>query len=134
MKICITSTGKDLESTIDPRFGRCAFFLFLTEDGEVEEAIENPGVNFSHGAGVNAAQTVISKNAKVVITGNMGPRAYSLLDQAGVKIFLAPLGISAKEAFLKWKNNELPLLSELIQKRGFGRGPRGRRGPRRWFL
>jgi len=28
MKICITSQGKNLESEIDPRFGRCKYFIF----------------------------------------------------------------------------------------------------------
>ena len=34
MKIAISSTGKTLESEIDPKFGRCAYFLIIDVDNK----------------------------------------------------------------------------------------------------
>ena len=50
MKIAITSTGNSLESTIDSRFGRCAYF-FLRFESKAIEIIPNPNKDVEDGAG-----------------------------------------------------------------------------------
>jgi len=39
-----------------------------------------------HGAGIQAALKVVEADADVVLTGIMGPKAFSLLQAAGVKV------------------------------------------------
>ena len=63
MKIAVSSTGKDLNSQIDPRFGRCQYFIFLDPETMEFEAFENTGLMASGGAGVQAAQLVAQKGA-----------------------------------------------------------------------
>ena len=90
MKICITSTGKDLDAAVDQVFGRARYFLFV--DGETGEttAIENsPG---AHGAGVQAAQRLDEQGARVLITGNVGPNAVQGLRAAGIEIYTGAKG------------------------------------------
>ena len=52
MKIAITSTGKDLDSQVDPRFGRCAYFLIVNIDDMSFEAIDNASMSLGGGAEV----------------------------------------------------------------------------------
>jgi predicted Fe-Mo cluster-binding NifX family protein len=49
MKIGVTATGKDLESQMDPRFGRCAYFILVDPDTEEFEAVDNPGISAGGG-------------------------------------------------------------------------------------
>jgi predicted Fe-Mo cluster-binding NifX family protein len=89
MKICITSLGKDLESEIDPRFGRCKYFIFCDTDTMQYEAVENSWREAQQGAGTQAGQFVASKGAKILITGKIGPGAERVIKSAGIKIFEA---------------------------------------------
>ena len=131
MRICITSSGSNLDSPIDPRFGRAQYFLLLDEEGDLKEVSSNPGVLARGGAGVAAAQKVVNQEIDILITGNIGPNAVGVLGIAKLKIFLCPMGIKAKEAFLMWKENKLTQVKEPSVPGHFGMGPgRGLRGPR----
>lgn len=86
MKVCITSLGRDLYSEIDLRFGRCNFFIFVDTDSMQYDAIENPWKEAQQGAGIQAAQMVINKGVKKLITGKVGPSAERVLIKAGIII------------------------------------------------
>ncbi|MCD4778892.1 MAG: NifB/NifX family molybdenum-iron cluster-binding protein [Desulfobacterales bacterium] len=103
MKIAVSSYGKDLNSQIDPRFGRCAYFLIVNTDDMSFEAFENKGVSLSGGAGIQAGQFVVSKGAEALITGNCGPKAVQTLSAAGVELFTGHTG-SVIEALEKYKS------------------------------
>jgi len=68
MKIAVSSSGKDLDSHVDPRFGRCACFVIVETDDMSFEAFDNASISLGGGAGIQAAQFVASKGAKAVIT------------------------------------------------------------------
>ncbi|GAQ94263.1 predicted Fe-Mo cluster-binding protein, NifX family [Thermodesulfovibrio aggregans] len=89
MKICVTSQDKDLNSEIDPRFGRCKYFIFLDTDTMQYEAVENPWRDAQQGAGTQAGQFVASKGVKALITGKIGPGAERIIKAAGIKVFEA---------------------------------------------
>ncbi len=131
MKICITSLGPNLNSLIDPRFGRAQFFLILDKNGNLKEALPNPGIGAMHGAGIAAAQTIVSKEVDVLITGNIGPNAIGVLKTTGIKIFLAMPGSAAKDVFSMWKENKLTQAKIPTVPGHLGGGPpSGSRGPR----
>ncbi|MBZ9572675.1 NifB/NifX family molybdenum-iron cluster-binding protein [Patescibacteria group bacterium] len=131
MKICITSLGPNLDSPIDPRFGRAQYFLLLDEKGNLEEVLPNPGVHAMRGAGIAAAQEIASWGVNVLITGNIGPNAFGVLVSSGIKVFLAPTGISAREVFEMWKENKLSQVQGPSVPGHFGMGPPpGGGGPR----
>ena len=136
-KVCITSIGPTLDSPVDPRFGRAAFFIFLDEKGNIEESVPNPGVEAFRGAGIAAAQEVVKRKVDSIISGNIGPSAFSVLQASGVKIFLSPVSVSVKEGFRMWKDNKLSSISGPSATgfgRGYGRGwGRGFFGRRRGF-
>lgn len=107
MKICITSTGPNLDSPIDPRFGRCAYFLIVDEQGKLIKTVENTGVQAMRGAGVTAAQIVANEGVDIIITSNIGPNAFSVLGSSGIKVFLAEFGTTAKDALEMYKEGKL---------------------------
>ncbi len=108
MSICVTATGNSLDSQVDPRFGRAAWFLFVDEnDLSVKEAVENPNVNAMGGAGIQSAQMVAEKGAKVLLTGSLGPNAVTALDAAGIKVVTGVHGISCRQAVERLKRGEL---------------------------
>ena len=92
MKIAVSSTGKDLESEIDARFGRCPFFLIIEIEGRKIKnvrAVENTASAQVGGAGMTAAQIVADQNVEAVITANVGPRAFDVFGQLGIKVYTA---------------------------------------------
>ncbi|MFH1293957.1 MAG: NifB/NifX family molybdenum-iron cluster-binding protein [Pseudomonadota bacterium] len=107
MKIAVSSSGTDLDSQVDPRFGRCAYFIIVETDDMGFEAFENGSIALGGGAGIQAAQFVASKGAKAVITGNVGPNAVQTLSAAGVETFVGQSGAvrEAIERYTKGKIN-----------------------------
>jgi predicted Fe-Mo cluster-binding NifX family protein len=86
MKVAITSTGNSLDSTIDQRFGRCAFFvIYDTETGGVE-ILPNPNRDAQEGAGPASVQLVASRDVKKIISGEFGVKIKSLLDSLGIQM------------------------------------------------
>jgi predicted Fe-Mo cluster-binding NifX family protein len=123
MKIAVSSDGKNLDSQIDPRFGRCRYFLIAETEDMSFEACENENASLGGGAGIQSAQFVVSRGANDVITGNCGPNALRTLNAAGVKVFLGQGG-TVKEALQRYKNGELSAGTEpnVAEHFGMGRG------------
>lgn len=106
MKIAVSSAGTQLDSQIDPRFGRCAYFLIVETEDMSFEAFDNENIALGGGAGIQSAQFIASKGAEAVITGSCGPNAVRTLSAAGVKLFVNQSGI-VKEAVERHKKGEL---------------------------
>ncbi len=90
MKIAISSTGNNLESEVDARFGRCSYFLIVEiEDNKIKDfkAIENTAKAQMGGAGITAGEMVANQKVDAVITTNTGPRAFSVFEQLGIKVY-----------------------------------------------
>ena len=87
MKTAITSKGQDLDSEVDPRFGRAAYILIIDTDTLEFEVIDNAqNVNSFKGAGIQAAASISEKNAEVLLTGFCGPNAFKTLEAANIKV------------------------------------------------
>jgi len=106
MKLCITSTGTSLDSNVDPRFGRCPYFIIYDIDSDTFESIENVSREAMGGAGIQAGQLIASKNAGAVITGNFGPNAFRVLQAAKIKMYSGVSG-TVSEAIEKYKSGQL---------------------------
>jgi len=106
MKIAVTSIGGDMDSQVDPRFGRAAWFVVVDTESMAFEAVENRNVDTSGGAGINAAKVVIDAGAKAVLTGNCGPNAERTLRAGDVKLYTGVAGTVA-EAVEQFKAGQL---------------------------
>ncbi len=87
MKIALTTTGNDLNAQLDPRFGRAAKFIVVDLETDSFQVVDNAHINASHGAGIQAAEAVINLGAEAVVTGRCGPKAFRVLQSAGVAIY-----------------------------------------------
>ena len=88
MKLAFTTLGENLNSPLDPSFGRARNFLVYDLQTQAIEIISNAqNLQAAQGAGIQAAQTIAKAGAKVLITGHCGPKAFRVLEAAGIKVF-----------------------------------------------
>jgi len=95
MNIAITATEPSLDANVDPRFGRCPYFLIVDTDNLNFEAVENSNVMLGGGAGIQSAQLMAEKGVQFVLTGNCGPNAYQTLSAAGIGVIIGCSGTAA---------------------------------------
>jgi predicted Fe-Mo cluster-binding NifX family protein len=108
MKVAISAQGNDIDSLVDPRFGRARWFIVAdTESGQWQAHDNATNVDASGGAGVQAGSTVASQGAEVVITGNVGPNAHKVLAAANIAIYQAGNGTNVRDALAAFKRGEL---------------------------
>jgi predicted Fe-Mo cluster-binding NifX family protein len=106
-KVAVSSQGKELESQVDPRFGRAAYFLVVDTDSMDFVVLDNTQTRgMSHGAGIQAAEMVSKAGATALLSGVVGPKAWSALEAAGVAIIQDAKGTVA-EAVEDFKNGKL---------------------------
>lgn len=97
MRVAVTSQGKELTSEVDPRFGRAACFLIVDTDTGEHRAVDNSqNLNAAQGAGIQAAQTVAGQRVDAVLTGHCGPKAFQVLRQGGIEVYLGATGTVAE--------------------------------------
>lgn len=106
MKVAVSSTGEDLLSQIDPRFGRCAFFVIVETDDLSFEVFNNENIALSGGAGIQSASFVSSNGIVAVLTGNCGPNAMKALSAGGIEVFTGQTG-TVEDAVLRYKTGSL---------------------------
>jgi predicted Fe-Mo cluster-binding NifX family protein len=132
MKVAVSASGTDLSSQVDPRFGRCPYYVIVYTDTMAFEVVSNTTNSSAHGAGVQAARLVASKGVKAVLTGNVGPNAYGALSASSIQVVSGVTG-SVMDAVERFKRGELKQTGGPTVGGHFGTGGRGsgRRGGRR---
>lgn len=110
MRIAVTAQGADLDSAMDPRFGRCRNFVIVDSDSDKFEAFSNESVMASGGAGTQSAQSLVNKGVDAVVTGNVGPNAARALETAGIKVYVATSG-TVRDALQAYKEGRLSPVS-----------------------
>ena len=107
MKIILTATTPSIDSNVDPRFGRGAYFIVADPDTLEWQAHANPAVGASGGAGTQAAQLVANQKVEAVISGDFGPNAYNALQAAGIAMYLFGASTTVKQAIEQFKAGQL---------------------------
>lgn len=92
MRIVVSAQGENLDAPASPVFGRCPIYIFVDSETMQFETVPNPAMSQSGGAGIQAAQFVLERGAQAVLTGNLGPNAFDVLQAAGVPGYLVPEG------------------------------------------
>lgn len=121
MKIAISATAPSLDADVDPRFGRCSYFIIIDPETMGFEALENSNAMAAGGAGISTAQMIAGKGVQVVLTGNCGPKAYQTLSPAGVQVITGVVG-RIKDAVEAYRAGKLQPSAEPSVDAHFGMG------------
>ncbi len=121
MKIVVTANGADLDAPASPVFGRCPTYVFVDTETMEFEAVGNPAIAASGGAGIQAAQFIIERGAQAVVTGNVGPNAFNVFLAANVPIYVFAGG-TVREAVEMCKARKLQSVGGASAQAGMGMG------------
>ena len=124
MKIAVTASGPTLDDQVDPRFGRCPYFLIVETDTMEFEALENANIAVGGGAGIQSGQLMADRDVKAVLTGNCGPNAFQTLGAAGIQVIVGVSGV-VRQAVEQFKSGGFSTASDPNVASHFGIGPGG---------
>ena len=111
MKILVSAVSPDLDSPIDPRFGRAAYFIVIDTNTRDWQAHPNPAAEASGGAGTQAAQYVANYGLRVVVSGDFGPNACNALNAAGISMYLLGTSQKVRETVEDYRASQLAPVS-----------------------
>jgi predicted Fe-Mo cluster-binding NifX family protein len=130
MTVAISATNPSLDASVDPRFGRCQYFLLIEPDTMSFTTERNMSKGAVSGAGISAAQYLVNKGIRTIITGRVGPNAFDVLSSAGIKIMTGAQG-TVRETLEKYMNGQMQSMTESQtraqnygMRRGLGMGRR----------
>ncbi|MEN6348952.1 MAG: NifB/NifX family molybdenum-iron cluster-binding protein [Syntrophomonas sp.] len=109
-KVAICSNADTPSALVDGRFGRCAYFMIWDEEEQSFSAIRNGGPELNQGAGTGAAQELLQRGVGYLICNRIGPKAFAVMQKAGVKIYSAGEGRDLETTLKQYKADELPLI------------------------
>ena len=132
MNICVTASGESLDSEVDPRFGRCSYFVIYDPETRNVESISNAAAFTSGGTGIKAAEIIANAEVDVLLTGTVGPNAFSIFSELGIDVQVGIKG-TVQEAIRQYKAGELQSIrspnttpgSGMKKGNGMGRGMKG---------
>ncbi|MBO8129389.1 MAG: NifB/NifX family molybdenum-iron cluster-binding protein [Peptococcaceae bacterium] len=125
MKIAISSSGQTLDADLDPRFGRCPYYIILDTDTDSYDVIVNNAASGSGGAGIQAAETVSHYGVRAVFTGQIGPNAYRVLAAAGIDCYTGCRG-TIQDVVRSYQSGELQPTTKPTSPGHTGMGKKGR--------
>jgi len=112
MRIAITAASNEIDSEMDPRFGRAPYILIVDDEGTVIEVVDNAkNVNAMKGAGIQTAKMMADRKVDVLMTGHCGPNAFTALKAAGIRVVTEQSG-SVLETLGRLKRNEVRFAEE----------------------
>lgn len=112
MKIAVSSKGPGLTDEVDPRFGRASYILIIDPDTREFEVLNNSvNANAFKGAGIQAATMISDREAKVLMTGYCGPKAFQVLEAADIKV-VSDVSGTVSEAITKFKMGSIVYSSD----------------------
>jgi len=106
-----TQTHKGLEDIVSEVFGKAKTFTIVDiEDGEIKnvQVIDNPAASYEYGSGPVAVKTLADLKVNLVISGELGPGASSLLEHHNIKKASAKFNTKVAES-VKQTLSELKL-------------------------
>ncbi|MGI6434957.1 MAG: NifB/NifX family molybdenum-iron cluster-binding protein [Syntrophomonadaceae bacterium] len=110
-KIAISSNGSSPSSLVDERFGRCTCFMIWDPEAREYERLSNDATEAAHGAGTGAVQSLLRNNVGVLLSQRIGPKAFTALEQAGIKVFTGIAGQTVAAALQSYQAGKLQELS-----------------------
>ena len=129
MRIVVTANGKGLDAPVSTIFGRCLSYVLVDTETMDCETVDNPALAAAGGAGIQAAQFIVGRGAQALVTGNVGPNAYGVLQAAGIPVHTCGTG-TVRQAVEAYKTGKLPSVDGATVPEHAGGGHRRRTGQR----
>lgn len=109
--ICISASGKTLDSAIYPNFNICPYFLIVRPARDEIKVIPNPGAKDNpREIGLPGAQTILKENINVLLTGHLGPKAFGALEAYGIKMCIGLKDMSCQRALNEYLLGKLEVI------------------------
>ncbi|HYQ58361.1 MAG TPA: NifB/NifX family molybdenum-iron cluster-binding protein [Draconibacterium sp.] len=106
MKTIITSSGDNVDSKFDLRFGRAGWFCVYDKETQTTNFIENSFKNSNGGAGTKSSEMAAELGATQIISGHFGPKAKDMLEKFHIQMIeLHEEELDVKDVILKIENN-----------------------------
>ncbi len=107
-KIAITSEGPTLDDALDPRFGRAAGFIVVDPQTLEFQYVDNGACQArAQGAGIQAAEIIARTGAGALLTGYVGPKAFTALQAAGIKVGQNLDNMTVRQAVERFKSGQV---------------------------
>lgn len=125
MKIAVSSQGTSPASAVDPRLGRASYFLVTSDDGATWQVLDHSTTAAeAQGAGIQTAQKLLDAGIEVVLTGHIGPKAFSVLQSGSMQMYGNAQG-TVTEALAAYRQGTLTRLDTSDVKGHWGKGQMG---------
>lgn len=105
--IAVCAAGERPDSQLDGRFGRCPYVAIWNREKGFQQAINNQNIDMGHGAGTGTAQIILSQQVGVVLTSKIGPKAFAVLNRAGVEVYAVRDNMTVSEAVQQYETGAL---------------------------
>ena len=102
MKIAVPSMGKNLESFVSNSFGRSPFIIIYNDETKKYNYFENVGFKLKDGSGIKAAELLKQNNADILLTKEIGRKAYSVLMKEHITLHPLDLSGTVKSTLKKY--------------------------------
>ncbi len=106
MKIAVMSMGNTIESLVSDRFARSPYIIIYDTNRNNYIALENTGMQHKNGAGPQTAGLIIKSGIDVLLTKEIGVKAYSVLERKRVNIELSTTGNTVRSAIKQFLKNK----------------------------
>jgi len=136
MIIAVSALDGGLEAPFHRSFGRSPVFVVIDTETMNHRSLANPGAAAGGGAGIRAAQTILDEKVEALISGDVGPNAYAVLQAAHLPVYIFSGG-TVRQAVEAFRSGRLSRADQATgparggigggMGTGVGRG-RGRRG------
>ena len=111
MRIVVMAEGSELSSKVDSRFGRATWLVVADTETDEIRAHNNEVDPDARILGIQTAQNTHDLSVEAVITGNIGPNAFTVLNAWRVKVFLSR-AYTFEEALASFKAGRLKQVNE----------------------
>ena len=112
MKIAVPVQGAAAYEQVSPLFGRAPYLLVYDTDTKEWSAVSNKiNLEAAQGAGIQTAQRVAEAKASVLLSGQVGPKAFRVLAANQIAIYAIPSDISVQEALEQYQTGSLTVLT-----------------------
>jgi predicted Fe-Mo cluster-binding NifX family protein len=109
-RIAVAARGEGLDAPLEIHFGVCASFILvdpLTMDWEVIQIEPGAPSEEKEDVNVESIRTVVQNGATALITPHIHPECCMALRALAVSVYLAPEGITVREAVERYEQGEL---------------------------